>query len=104
MVHMNSQLRKLLCFALAMVLALTSVLRAQQTTPAPAPIPPQITSARTIFISNGGGPSYFDLFTGGADRGYNSFYAALQTWNRYQFVSTPSQADLIFEIRFPSLQ
>jgi hypothetical protein len=51
-----------------------------------------------IFVSNGGGPNYFNEFTGGADRAYNSFYAALQRWNRYEFVHSPSQADLIFEI------
>jgi hypothetical protein len=96
---MHATLRKLLCFTLALLLASTPLTRAQQTSTAvPAPVPPQITSARTIFISNGGGTNYFNAFTGGADRGYSQLYAALQQWNRYQIVDSPSQADLIFEI------
>jgi len=39
------------------------------------------------------------MFTGGPDRAYNTLYALLQQSNRYQLVSTPAQADLIFEIR-----
>ncbi|HWW96252.1 MAG TPA: DUF4136 domain-containing protein [Edaphobacter sp.] len=96
---MHATLRKLLCFTLALLLASTPLTRAQQTsTIAPAPVPSQITSARTIFIANGGGPNYFNAFTGGADRGYSQIFAALQLWNRYQIVDSPSQADLIFEI------
>jgi hypothetical protein len=96
---MHATLRKLLCFTLALLLASTPLTRAQQTSTAvPAPVPPQIPSAHTIFISNGGGTNYFNAFTGGADRGYSQLYAALQQWNRYQIVDSPSQADLIFEI------
>jgi len=92
-------LRKLLCFTLALFLASTPLLRAQQTsTFAPPPIPPQIISAHTIFVSNGGGPNLFNAFSGGPDRAYSQIYAALQQWNRYQLVDSPSQADLLFEI------
>jgi hypothetical protein len=93
---MQTPLRKLLCFSLALLLASTPLLRAQQSSTT-APIPPQINSAHSIFVSNGGGPSYFNQFSGGADRAYSSLYNALQQWNRYQFVSSPP--DLIFEIR-----
>jgi hypothetical protein len=95
---MHMQLRKSLSFTLALLLASTPLIRAQQTTTA-APIPQQITSAQKIFISNGGGSNYFDQFSGGPDRGYSSLYNALQQWNRYQFVGSPSEADLIFQIR-----
>lgn len=96
---MHVTLRKLLCFTLALLLASTPRTRAQQTsTIVPAPLPPQITSAHTIFVSNGGGPNYFNAFTGGADRSYSQLFAALQQWNRYQIVDSPSRADLIFEI------
>jgi hypothetical protein len=94
---MHATLRKLLCFTLALFLASTPLIRAQQTSTA-TPVPPQITSAHSIFISNGGGINYFNAFTGGPDRGYSQLYAALQQWNRYQIVDSPSQADLIFEI------
>ena len=96
---MNLTLHRLLCFTLALLLASTPLIRAQQTSvTAPAPIPPQITSAHTIFIANGGGTNYFNAFTGGADRGSNQLFTTLQQWNRYQIVDSPPQADLIFEI------
>jgi hypothetical protein len=94
---MHVTLRKFLCFTLALLLAPTPLTRAQQTSTA-TPIPPQITSAHSIFVSNGGGTNYFNAFTGGPDRGYSQLYAALQHWSRYQLVDSPSQADLIFEI------
>jgi hypothetical protein len=91
-------LRKSLCIVLAWFLVVTATASAQ--TPAPgAPVPPQILSAQAVFVSNGGGGNYFDGFTGGSNRAYNTLYAELQRSNRYQLVSSPSQADLIFEIR-----
>lgn len=97
---MLDSLRKSLCIVLASFLVVVPVAPAQQTAPAPpAPIPPQILSAHVVFVSNGGGSNYFDIFTGGPDRAYNTFYADLQQANRFQLVSSPAQADLIFEIR-----
>jgi hypothetical protein len=96
---MHVTLRKLLCFTLALLLASTPLTRAQQTTTtATIPIPQQITAAHTIFIANGGGTNYFNAFTGGPDRGYSQLYIAIQQWNRYQIVDSPTQADIIFEI------
>jgi hypothetical protein len=96
---MFAALNKSLCFTLALVLAATPAVQAQQTIPNAAPVPPQIASAHTIFVSNGGGSNFFDMFTGGPDRAYNSFYADLRQSSQYRLVSSPSQADLIFEIR-----
>jgi hypothetical protein len=39
------------------------------------------------------------MFTGGPDRAYNSLYNDLRQSSQYQLVSSPSQADLVFEIR-----
>ncbi len=97
---MRATLRILVCSTLALLLASTPLAVAlQSSSAAPTLVPPQIMSAHTIFVSNGGGTNYFNAFTGGADRGYSQLYAALQQWNRYQIVDSPSQADLIFEIR-----
>jgi len=90
---------KSLCFTLCLCLAGTPVLQAQQPSPPAAPIPPQILSAHSVFISNGGGSNYFSMFTGGPDRAYNSLYNDLRQSSQYQLVSSPSQADLVFEIR-----
>jgi hypothetical protein len=93
-------IRKSLCLALAWVLVVIPTVQAQQSSSvAGAPVPPQIFSAKSVFVSNGGGSNYFNLFTGGPDRAYNTLYALLQQSNRYQLVSAPAQADLIFEIR-----
>lgn len=97
---MLATLRILVGSILALLLASTPFAQAlQSSSAAPTLVPPQITSAHSIFVSNGGGPNYFDLFTGGPSRAYSQLYAALQQWGRYQIVDSPSQADLIFEIR-----
>lgn len=74
----------------------------QELTP-PAPVPPQITAAKKIFISNGGGERPEALgeaeVDGGPDLHYNEFYAAIKSWGRYVLVSSPADADLVFDIR-----
>jgi hypothetical protein len=92
-----------LCFGLAMCF-LPGVGQAaqQKKATAPAPIPAQIVTARKVFIANGGGDeSRYDgsFYTGGPDRAYNEFYAAMKTWGRYELVASPADADLVFEIR-----
>jgi hypothetical protein len=65
----------------------------------PAPFPVQITRGKTVFISNAGGDTN-DLYSGGPDRLYNQFYAAIQSWGRYQLVAGPGDADLVLAISF----
>ncbi len=97
---MFSSLKKSASFVLAWLIAVVPAAQAQQPAPPPAaPVPPQILSAHAVFVSNGGGSNYFNIFTGGPDRAYNTFYSDMQQSNRYQLVSSPAQADLIFEIR-----
>jgi hypothetical protein len=75
------------------------------------PVPPAITHARNIFVSNGGSdaglfPEPLPLsglssqpFTGDAGRPYTQFYAALQATKQYTLVNDPNQADLVLELR-----
>lgn len=68
-----------------------------------APIPRQILTAKKIFIANGGGDerSYEGWpFSGGPDRSYNQFYAAMKNAGSYELVDSPAEAYLIFEIQF----
>lgn len=68
-----------------------------------APIPAQIVAAKKVFIANGGGddPGMPDpLFSGGSDRPYNQFYAAMKSSGKYELVGSPAEADVLFEIRF----
>jgi hypothetical protein len=92
-----------LCFALACTFAGASAAQAQESPS--APVPAQLVTAGKIFISNAGGdidPNTRRLgeFVGLPIRPYNEFYAAMKSWGRYQIVSAPSDADLIFEISF----
>jgi hypothetical protein len=91
---------------IALAAALTAVppLRGQQpNATVSAPVPVQIFSARKVFIANAGADiasqSTFKR-AGEPDQAYNHFYSAMQTWGRYELVSSPADADLVFEIRF----
>jgi len=69
--------------------------------PSLAPVPPALLNAKTVFISNAGADSglFPHPFSGDPDRPYNQFYAAMQTWGRYQIVGDPSDADVVFELQ-----
>lgn len=66
-----------------------------------APVPPALLNAKTVFISNAGADSglFPHPFSGDPDRAYNEFYADIQGWGRYQIVTDPSGADMVFELR-----
>jgi len=80
----------------AAVVALATSLTAQKTQDG-APIPSQITSAKKVFISNTVGD---DLYSSDPSQVYSAFYSAMKNWGRYDLVSSPANADLIFEISF----
>jgi hypothetical protein len=67
----------------------------------PAPVPPAIFAAKKVFLSNAGADSglFPHPFSGSQDRAYNQFFAALQKWGRYDLVSDPDEADLVFQLR-----
>jgi hypothetical protein len=92
------------CIGLSVPLLQSAGLTAADTTPTPAaPIPTQILTAKKVFIANAGGDQPFyeePLFSGGPDRAYNQFYAAMKTWGRYELVGAPGDADLLIEILF----
>lgn len=81
----------------------TGFVRAQAKQAEPAPIPTQISSAKRVFVANAGSdaPGFVEeLFSGGPDRAYNQFYAAMKSSGGYELVGSPAEADLLFEIRF----
>jgi hypothetical protein len=70
---------------------------------ASAPIPAQILAARKVFIANAGADIAAQATfkrAGQPDQAYNNFYAAMQSWGKFDLVSNPADADLVFEIRF----
>ncbi len=74
-----------------------------QSKPAPsAPVPAQILSAKKVFIANAGGDEMAPedpIFSGGPERAYNEFYAAVKNWGRFEIVGSPAEADLLLAIR-----
>src|SRR3984885_6339287 len=92
---MNVSIRKSICFTLALVCSTVQTARAQHTT-LNAPVPSQIPQAQTIFLTNSGSDPNFPI---DETKAYDDIYAALQTWGRYKLVSSPEQADLVFQLR-----
>src|ERR1700674_1223893 len=100
--HIVSRILKSLTIAVLLPLSLWA--QQPEETPA-APVPAQIGIAKRIFISNAGEEAFFLLpkdaiYRGGPNRAYNQFYAAMKSWGRYELVSAPADADLIFDIGF----
>jgi len=89
--------------ALLAVLTVVPALSGQEPKISSAPVPAEIASARKVFVSNAGADlvaqSVFKR-AGQPDQAYNHFYSAMQAWGRYELVSSPADADLVFEIRF----
>jgi len=83
------------CFGTAYAAELDPSTGVQTTTPAAPPVPGQIASAHTVFLSNLGGDANFPIDSTAA---YTAVYSELQAWGKYQLVSTPEEADLIFQM------
>jgi hypothetical protein len=64
--------------------------------PPAAPIPTQVLAAKRVFISNGESANPLGL----PNLAYNTFYAEMKAWGKYELVSTPGDADLVFAVRF----
>ena len=79
----------LLCMIGALVVAAAPSLSAQGT---PSHIPAQISSARTVFLSNNLGAPLADT-----DKIFNEIYAAVQQQNRFTIVTDPRTADLLLQ-------
>jgi hypothetical protein len=92
------------CFCLSVAVAVSLATAAFAQTPAynqAGPVPPAITAAKTVFVSNAGSDSglFPSPFTGDTDRPYTEFYAALKASGDFTVVADPAQADLVLELR-----
>jgi len=66
-----------------------------------APVPAPILSAKRVFVANAGGECGLpeeSIFKGLPNRAYQQFYSALTSWQKYELVANPSDADLVLEI------
>jgi hypothetical protein len=67
----------------------------------PAPVPPQIASAQTIFLSDiSETDAEADKFSSGSARLYQEMSRALRSWGRYELVDKATHSDLILEVSF----
>ena len=85
--------------SLGLAMISSAILQAQTDVAPAAPLPSQILTAKKIFISNVGTEGSY-TWSGGPDRPYNEFYAAIKSWGRYELVGAPTDADMVLEISF----
>lgn len=90
------RLTSLLC----LVFSPTAAMLAQQKN-LPTPIPPLLTRAKNVFLSNAGADSglFPHPFSGDPDRAYGEFYARVKALGRFDLVNDPVDADLVLELR-----
>ena len=102
---MSKGLREML-FALCFLFPITALAKQSQHPaegpgPAVAPVPSQLIAAKRVFIANGAGDSDPGItkYTYGPDGLYNQFYADVKSLARYEIVISPSDADLVLELK-----
>jgi hypothetical protein len=101
----NFIVRRPLSFFCLLLTIFTLACAQQVVAPPPTPPPPlsvitKVTAAKKIFVSNAGADnSFLHFIPGGPNGTYSELYASLKQWGYFQLVDSPSQADLIFEIR-----
>lgn len=89
------------CFIFLTLQFAISTAQSKPTEAPTAPVPAQILSAKKIFIANAGEDEMAEgdpVFSGGPDRAYNQFYAAVKNWGRFEIVGSPAEADLVLEV------
>ena len=67
-----------------------------------APVPDPILKGKRAFISYelGDVTAFPRGYSGGPERAYSEFFTAMKRWGRYELVTDPKDADLVFAIRF----
>jgi len=90
---MTNRIKSYIALA-TMALSIAAPLCAQDKVFPAAPIPTQIATAKTAFISFAAEGTYID-----DARDYNALYAALTTWGHYQLTARPADAELIFKVQ-----
>jgi hypothetical protein len=67
-----------------------------------APVPAPLLTGKRAFISYelGDVTAFPSSYSGGPERAYGEFYSQMKAWGRYQLVSDPRNADIIFAVRF----
>ncbi|HEX3892501.1 MAG TPA: hypothetical protein VHW46_08010 [Terracidiphilus sp.] len=85
----------------ALALGFSNSAFAQPSGPALPPVPPAISAAKTVFLSNAGADSglFPQPFSGDTNRAYAEFFSSLQSSGAFQLTSDPAYADLVLELQ-----
>jgi hypothetical protein len=95
-------IRLLFGIILSAALVLTVAAQSQPSTEiSAAPLPGQLLAAKRMFIANGAGDNDPGItkYTNGPDGLYNQLYADVKALGRYELVTSPSDADVVLELR-----
>jgi len=67
-----------------------------------APVPTPLLNGKRAFISyeQGDVTAFPSAYSGGPERAYSEFFAQMKTWGRFELVLDPSDADVVFAVRF----
>jgi hypothetical protein len=67
-----------------------------------APVPTPLLNGKRAFISYevGDVTAFPSAYSGGPERAYSEFFTQMKAWGRYELVMDPSDADIVFAIRF----
>jgi hypothetical protein len=67
-----------------------------------APVPTPLLTGKRAFISyeQGDVTAFPSAYSGGPERAYSEFFAQMKAWGRFELVLDPSDADVVFAIRF----
>ncbi len=98
---MSSSIKVVLMPFLLVVASTVVWAQSVDTRSATAPVPPQIVTAKKLFISNAGADPLMMHALKMADdpnRHYNEFYNAMKNWAQFELVQNPGDADLVVEI------
>lgn len=89
-------MRKVLCFVFFAVLAIAAKDRKEIQ---PAPLPAQITAAKSIFILKGVGATAHTV-EGGYDLAFDAFYSEMKSWGHYELADKAEDADLVMQVSY----
>lgn len=67
-----------------------------------APVPTPLLNGKRAFISYelGDVTAFPSAYSGGPERAYSEFFSQMKAWGRFELVMDPSDADVVFAIRF----
>ncbi len=92
------QLLAISSLGFAIMFTAAPALTAQNNSVTTAPVPSKILGAKKVFVGNTGAGFDSSAWSGGSDRIYNEFYAALKSGGRFELVTSPSEADLVLNV------